>query len=82
MRKCMCIGFPVLAIERYAFDRSWLRAEAAEVHVNAIWIRAWNVIGFDAAYPTEIMPSDARVEPICGDKFGARKQPELRFRHD
>lgn len=74
---------PVLAVERMYGQRSEIdTVKAADVDVNFVRVRAWDVKRMNAAGRAERVLGRAGVEPIGGQRIAAAQELELLRRHD
>src|SRR5216684_815069 len=74
---------PITSIERNHSERGRINSlDAAQVDIDFIRVRAWNVKRRDAASLAEMMLRDARVERIGRQLFPGCQQAEAFARYD
>ncbi len=73
---------PVLAVERLDDNLLGRLIETANVDVDAIRVRSWDIERLDAARAAEIVLGDTRIERIDAQPIFAGNQLEARFRDD
>jgi len=58
------VDFPILAVKFDDFDFLRMGFQAAQIYIDAVGVRAWNVKRFDATNTAEFMFGHAGIERV------------------